>query len=315
MLKEVQQIIDRYDRITIITYIKPDADTIATALGIYGVLKNLGKKVELVNPDRNPPVQLDFLPYYSKIKDQINYDQSLIISCAVENIDQLGFDLSQRDIINIDYHMSNTHFGTLNLVDSDVVSLSQVVYELFRNDQTITKDIATCLYTALVSDTQYFTIQNLSERVLDIASEMISFGVDSRAVHYNLKQRQSLASLRILTSTLRSLELHCAGRLAILNASREKILEAGANLSDMAGIIEHAISLATVEIAILLIQIDDRFIRVSFRSKKIDVLGLATHLGGAGDTNTSGFERENTTMEHLKILIKKEIKERGLLDA
>jgi phosphoesterase RecJ-like protein len=313
MRDEVHALINRYNKITIITHLNPDADTIGTALGIYGLLKNSGKQVEIVNQGRNIPIQLDFLPNYAKIKHKINYDKSLIISCDAGSIDRLGFDLIGRDILNIDHHKSNTYFGTLNVVNSKAVSASQVAYELFRDDYSITKDIATCFYTALVSDTQYFTTHNVSQKVFDIASEIMSYGVDIAQVVHNINQRRSLASLRILSSTLKSLELDCAGRLAVLYASRDKMLEAGANLLDMVGVIDYGISLSTVEVAVILIETEE-FIRVSLRSKKADVSALAVHFGGGGHHNASGFERKGATMDELQILIKKEIKERGLLD-
>jgi len=314
MREEVYRLIDRYNKITVITHLNPDADTIGTALGIYGLLKNSGKQVEVVNYGKNIPIQLDFLPNYSKIKNQINYDKSLIIACDAGTVERLGFDLRGRDILNIDHHKSNTYFGTVNVVNANAVSASQVAYELFKDEYPINKDIATCFYTALVSDTQYFTTNNVSQDVFDVASEIMSYGVNISTVVHNINQRRSLASLRILSFTLNSLELDCSGRLAFLYASRDKMLEAGADLLDTVGIIDYGISLATVELAVIFIEID-KYIRVSLRSKKLDVSTLAMNFGGGGHYNASGFERENITMVELKILIKKEIKERGLLDA
>jgi len=314
MIEEVQKLISRYNKITIVTHLNPDADTIGTALGIYGLLKNARKEVEVVNYGRNIPIQLDFLPYCSKIKNKINYDKSLIIACDAGSIDRLGFDLSGRDILNIDHHKSNTKFGTVNVIDAKAVSASQVAYELFKDVYPITKDIATCFYTALVADTQYFTTNNVSTEVFNTASKIMSYGVDISNVVRNIKQRRSLSSLRILSSTLSNLELDCSGRLAILYANRDKMIEAGAGLLDTVGIIDYGISLATVEIAVILIETES-VIRVSFRSKEADVSDLATAFGGGGHHNASGFEKANSTMNELKILIKKEIKERGLLDA
>ncbi|RUM68269.1 MAG: bifunctional oligoribonuclease/PAP phosphatase NrnA [Sulfurovum sp.] len=314
MIKEVQKLINNYNKVTIITHLNPDADTIGTALGIYGLLKNSGKQVEVVNQGSNLPMNLDFLPYFSKIKNKMNYTNSLIVSCDTGSIDRLGFDLQGRAILNIDHHKSNTHFGLINIIKSDFVSASQVAYELFKEEYTITKEVATCFYTALVSDTQYFTTLNVSTEVFDIASEMMSYGVDISNVVRNLNQRRSLASLRILSSTLNTLELYEDGTLAIMLSSRDKMLEAGAGILDTVGIIDYGISLITVKIAIILIELDG-IIRVSLRSKCVDVSTLAIFFGGGGHHNVAGFELSDTTVEELKEMIKKEIKERGLLNA
>ena len=314
MIKQVKELINKYDKITIVTHLNPDADTIGTALGIYILLKNSGKQVEVVNQGINLPINLDFLPYFSKIKNRINYDNSLIISCDTGSIERLGFDLNERIIINIDHHKSNTNFGLLNIVKSDYVSASHVAYELFKDEYTITKEVATCFYTALVYDTQYFTTSNVSREVFDTASAMISYGIDIDSVVKNLNQRRSLASIRILSSTLNSLELDESGDLAIMVATRDNMLEAGAELLDTVGIVEYGISLVTVKISIILVELDG-FIKVSMRSKGIDVSKVAISFGGGGHYNASGFEVSRVTIEELKQSIKQEIKKRGLLNA
>jgi len=314
MIKKVQELINNYDKITIVTHLNPDADTIGTALGIYGLLKHSGKQVEVVNQGSSLPMNLDFLPYFSKIKNKINYKNSLIISCDTGSIDRLGFDLTERTILNIDHHKSNTCFGVINVIEADFVSASQVAYELFKEEYVITKEVATCFYTALVSDTQYFTTLNVSKKVFDVASEIMSYGVDIAHVVKNLNQRRSLASLRILSSTLNTLELDEDGTLAIMVSSRDKMLEAGADILDTVGIIDYGISLVTVEVAIILIELEG-MVRVSLRSKRVDISSLATLFGGGGHHNAAGFEVSDIKIEELKKMIKKEIKERGLLNA
>jgi len=314
MIKKVKELINNYDKITIVTHLNPDTDTIGTALGIYGLLKHSGKQVEVVNKGSNIPINLDFLPYFSKIKNRINYENSLIIACDTGSIDRLGFDLRERTILNIDHHKSNTNFGFINIVKADFVSASQVAYELFKEEYVISKEVATCFYAALVSDTQYFTTSNVSKKVFDVASEIMSYGVDIAQVVKNLNQRRSLASLRILSSTLNTLELDEDATLAMMVSSRDKMIEAGADILDMVGIIEYGISLVTVEIAVIFIELEG-LIRVSLRSKRADVSSLAIFFGGGGHHNAAGFELSDIKIEELKKIIKKEIKERGLLNA
>jgi phosphoesterase RecJ-like protein len=314
MIKKVQELINHYDKITIVTHLNPDADTIGTALGIYGLLKHRGKQVEVVNQGSSLPMHLDFLPYFSKIKNKMNYKNSLIIACDTGSIDRLGFDLTERTILNIDHHKSNTNFGVINVIEANFVSASQVAYELFKEEYVITKEVATCFYASLVSDTQYFTTANVSREVFDVASEIMSYGVDIAHVMKNLNQRRSLASLRILSSTLNTLDLDEDGTLAIMVSSQEKMVEAGADILDTVGIIDYGISLVTVEIAVIFIELEG-LIRVSLRSTCVDVSSLAIFFGGGGHHNAAGFEVTDTTIEELKKIIKKEIKERGLLNA
>jgi len=314
MIEAVNELINKYEKITILTHLNPDADTLGTALGIYGILKNSGKQVEVVNQGVNLPRHLDFLSNFSKVKQKIDYSNSLIVTCDTGSIDRVGFDLSGREILNIDHHKSNTHFGTLNVVDPLAVSASQVAYVLFKNNYSITKEISTCFYTALVADTQYFTTNNVSRQVFELASEMMRDGVDIYEVMCNIKQRRSLASIRILSSSLDTLLLDENGRLAIMCATREKMLASGANIIDTVGIVDYGISLVTVKIAIVLIELENS-IRVSMRSKKVDVSALAIGFGGGGHKNAAGFELKNIRKDELLEMIRKEINKIGLLDA
>lgn len=313
MIKEVKALINKYNKITILTHINPDADTLGTALGIYGLLKKSAKQVEVANFGKNLPKNLDFLPHFTKIKHQIDFEQSLIIACDSGSIDLLGFDLSHREILNIDHHKSNTFYGTVNVVEPTFVSASQVAYALLKEEYPMSKEVATCFYTALVYDTQYFTTNNVSTQTFNVASEMMEHGVNIAEVVSNLKQRRSLASLRILSSTLDTLELHEDGELVSMFCTQIKMQEAGANGLDTAGIVDYGLSLVTAKIAMVLIELEE-VIRVSIRSKKVDLSNLAITFGGGGHKNAVGFKIKDMTHEAVLEMIKKEIKRIGLLD-
>ena len=313
MIEAVENLLSEYEKVTILTHLNPDADSVGTALGIYGILKNSGKRVEVVNNKKNLPINLDFLPYFVKIKNQIDFDDSLVIACDTGSIDQLGFDINSRKIINIDHHKSNTMYGTINVVEPMAVSSSEVAYTLFKDDFTITKEIATCFYTALLSDTEYFTTTNVQYDTFNLALELMSFGVDISEVVFNLKRRCSLASLRILCSTLDTLDLYEDGELAFMYITKENLQESGATTLDIVSIVDYGVSLVTTEISIVLIELEE-LIRVSMRSKHVDILNIAITFGGGGHKNRAGFEVANIKKETLVEIIKKEIKTKGLLN-
>lgn len=313
MIEKVKALINKYNKITVLTHLNPDADTIGTALGVYALLKNSGKQVEVANQGRKLPIYLDFLPHFGKIKSQIDFEDSLIIACDAGSIDLLGFDLSNREILNIDHHKSNTNYGTVNVVEPTFVSASQVAYALLKEEYVITKEVATSFYTALLYDTQYFTTNNVSKETFKVASEMMEYGVNIVEVVYNMKQRRSLASLRILSSTLDTLDLHEDAALVSMVCSRKKMQETGADILDTVGIVDYGISLVTAKIAVVLIELEDS-IRVSMRSKQADLSNLAMIFGGGGHKSAAGFEIKNKGQEEVFDMIKKEIKKLGLLN-
>jgi len=295
--RSIKKMIDDAESISILSHINPDADALGTALGIYAILsEDKCKKVEVVNASTPLPIYLDFLPYYKKIKSHMNYKNSLIISCDCGSIDRLGFDLVGREILNIDHHQSNTEYGTINVVMSKYASSSQVAFELLKKFYYVNKDAATCFYTALLSDTRYFTTQTVNEKVFALAKSLVELGVKADEIACHLTQRRSLSSLRILERALNSLSLVSDAKIAILIITQEDIEATGAIMSDMDGIVDYAKSLVTVEIAILAIELEDE-IRISLRSKKIDISEVAHAFGGGGHRVAAGFTLKKAELQ------------------
>ena len=211
VIEKFNALLKKHDKVTILTHRNPDADTLGTGLGLYALLKSIGKQVEICNPSKDLPKHLDFLPHFAKIKSQINFGNSLIITCDSGSIDLLGFDLSLREIVNIDHHKSNTNYGTLNIVDSTCVSISMVAYKLLKNDFMVSKEVATCFY---------------------VASELIAIGINLEVVNRNLTQRKSLSSLRVLSATLETLDLYEEAQISSMLLSKNILEKTGATLND-----------------------------------------------------------------------------------
>ncbi|MCB4751265.1 MAG: DHH family phosphoesterase [Sulfurovum sp.] len=313
--EEVKKRIEIAQSISIVTHLNPDADTLGTGLGIYALLKHYtSKHVEIVNASEILPSHLDFLPFFARIKQKIEFKESLIIGCDCGSIDRFGFDLQDREIINIDHHASNKMYGTVNVVYGEYASASQVAYHLFKPIYPITAESATCFYAALLSDTLYFTTTAVDEEVFQVAQELIGLGADPVRIATNFTQRRSLASLRILERALHSLSLYRDGRVALLQVTPEDIEATGSIMSDMDGLVDYACSLAVVEIAVLLIGLADGTLRVSLRSKRADVAKVAGRFGGGGHKVAAGFILKDMQMQETIDTILEEISILGLID-
>jgi phosphoesterase RecJ-like protein len=315
LTESVREKLDAYERITILTHLNPDPDTLGTGLGIYALLKtHTSKHIEIVNASESLPGHLDFLPFFHRIKRKMDYDRSLVIACDCGSINRLGFDLEGRDILNIDHHASNAHYGTVNVILPEYASASQVAYRLFRELYSVTAESATCFYAALLSDTRYFTTSSVNREVFRVAGELVDLGAHPAVIARNFTQRRSLASLRILERALHSLTLYLEGRVAVLRIGPEDILATGATMPDMDGIVDYARSLAVVEIAVLLIEQFDGTVRVSLRSKGVDVSKVASRFGGGGHKEASGFTLDTMQTQEIVDTILEEITILGLID-
>lgn len=296
--EKFSEMLQRYENITIATHIYPDADTIGTALGLAHLLKNNGKRVEVVNISDHIPRNLDFLEGYEKIKSRVEYKNSLLISCDCGDIERLGIDREGRELVNIDHHAGNTSYGDLNIVLPEAASASEVAYRLIKPMMEISKEAAEAFYTALMVDTRNFTTNSVTEETFEMALELTRIGVEPAYIAKMVILRRSLSSLRLLSHALSDLELFANARIAVIRVKKSDIERTGAVSSDLDGVVDYARSLATVKVAVLFAEYSDS-IKVSIRSKNIDILPVATAFGGGGHIYAAGFTKRGADMDEL----------------
>jgi len=295
---ELKELINRYKTITILMHKRPDGDTIGSSLALYESLKALKISCEVVCIDTQLPIKFRFLKSFNKIKKKIDFDNSLIITLDCADIYRTGFDLSDKEIVNIDHHKSNTNFGILNIVEVEV-STTVVLFKLLKKGFVINKDVAEALYCGLITDSINFTTSLVNIKTFEIAKELLEYGLDVNFISNNINKQQSLAHIRAKAKAINNLELKLNAKLALTFLDTQDIEQTGVKTIDIDGIIDEFISLATVEIAILLTNFDG-ILKASLRSKNEDVSLVAKKFGGGGHKNASGFEVKNGKIEQVK---------------
>ncbi len=303
MHEQVWKLIDECHYITLISHINPDGDTLGSALSFYPTLKKMGKNVSVVNRSKEIAYKYDFLPNFKKIKKSIPDKCELLISFDCGSFDRLGIEKDDFKIINIDHHKSNTHYGDLNIVDSSYASCTLLAYEILESKHTVTKDEAICIYTGLAEDTGFFTHSNTDKLAFESASKLILKGVIPSEISQNLKMRNSLAKTRLTALFINSIELLNDATIAVGTISQEDFKKTGALKNDSDHLVDILRNLATVELAIMILEEKDGTFKVSLRSKKyLDVSTIAQYFGGGGHTRASGFE---STQTNIQTVIKK----------
>ena len=290
MTKAYKKIIESKN-IVLVTHINPDGDTISTALALYIVLKRMGKKVHLYNQSDDLPIRFDFLPNFERFKTILPKSYDLLISLDSADFKRLGIEKVKCPIINIDHHKSNTNYGDYNIVDPKRPSASLVLYDfLVANSELISRDVATCIYTGLASDTDFFIHRGVDKDVFKIASVLVEKGADPVKVGENLRERDSLAKLRLTELFLKSIELKKDASIGVGIVTQSDFLKSGALKSDSDHLVNILISLATVKLALFLRELEDGNYKFSLRSKgDLDVSKIALKYGGGGHQNAAGF--------------------------
>lgn len=300
-MQEAWKLIEDSKSIVLLTHQNPDADTLCSALAIYPILKDMGKKVTLFNIESELPLKYDFLPNYKKFRSKMpsHYDLSIVFDSG--DLKRLGFDSFKSKIINIDHHKSNTNYGDINIVDSSKPSCTLVVFDfLLANGIKMRRDVATCIYTGLVSDSDFFSYRGVDEQTFLTTASLVKVGANPQLISTNLKERDSLAKVRLTALFLDTLELKKDATIAVGRVVLEDFKNSGATTSDSEHLVNILISLSTVRLAIFIREQKDGKFKFSLRSKgDLDVSTIATFYGGGGHKNAAGFTEKLDILDEI----------------
>jgi len=276
----------------ITSHIRPDGDGLGSGLALYWILKSLGKDAEVVLHDRVPPAYM-VLPGSElvTVQDDLTgaYDAAFIIECS--DVDRPGLpSLRNQFVINIDHHSTTEPFGDINWIDSTSAAVGEMIYNLSKAlGVEVTKEIAECIYTALLTDTGSFHFSNTTERTLKIASELVRRGVEPARISQALYYSYPYSRIKLLGMVLSGIERDESGRVAWVTMDRDMMSEADASEEDADGIVNHALSVGDVEAVAFFKELSPGIYRVSLRSKgKTNVARIAETFGGGGHKNAAG---------------------------
>ena len=280
----------------ITSHIRPDGDGLGSGLALYWMLQSLGKDATVVLRDRVPPAY-SVLPGSDLVLVQpdveLLYDAAFVIECS--DVERPGLPgLRNQFVVNIDHHSTTVPFGDVNWIDSTAAAVGEMIYNLCKAlGVEVTKEIAECIYTALLTDTGSFHFSNTTERTLKIASELVRRGVEPARISQALFYSNPFSKIRLLGIVLSSIERDESGRIAWVIMDRDMMYEADASEEDSDGIVNHALSIGEVEAVAFFKELSPRAYRVSLRSKgKNNVAKVAELFGGGGHRNAAGCRVE-----------------------
>ena len=180
----------------------------------------------------------------------------------------------------------------MNWIDPEAVATAEMVYRLGRAaGAEISPEIATCLYTGLLTDTGSFMFAGTNEHTFDLARELVRAGADPVKCARSIYFGHSTAKMRLLGAALSN--LHREGPLGLISVSQEQMESCEATEEDCEGLVNYALSIRDVEVAVFLRELPDGRYRVSLRSKGgLNVAEVAERFGGGGHECASGFSLE-----------------------
>ncbi|BCG59637.1 DHH family phosphoesterase [Paenibacillus sp. URB8-2] len=315
-LRQTRQYLLDHDDYLVVSHIQPDGDAVSSTLAVGWLLSCLGKKYTMLN-EGPIPTRMKYLWKAGEIADmsanppERMYSNVICVDCA--DFQRVG--QTQRhfepdaSIVNIDHHPTNNGYGTVQLIKPDAAATAEILFDLLKQfDIRWDADIATAVYTGLLTDTGGFRYANTSPKVMEIASELLSLGVNGPELAETLLEEMTLPQLKILSRALEGLQLTPEGDIAWVSITNQDMVDCGAANEDLEGIVNYPRNIQGVEVGMLFKVIHDGAVKVSFRSAgKVDVAALAQIFGGGGHTRAAGAKLD-LPLDQAVSLVLKEVK-------
>jgi len=296
--EEVVAELRRRSSFMFVSHVKPDGDTLGAGLALGSALKALGKRVGYFQQDPVPR-NLRFLvdsELCSRVVPKDLPADTLWVFGDMSDTSRAGEYLPAIDrsnVLNIDHHLGNSRFGSLNYVLEKEASTGTCVMHLLRAlDAKITPQIATALLTTIMTDTGAFMHTNTTTAVLALSAELMELGADKPLITEEIFANKRFAAIKILGLALSKAKVEDNGRYCYTYVTQAMLDECGADGEDTEEIVQHLRSVEGVEAAALFKDYDGA-VRVSLRSSgKINVMEASASLGGGGHFMASGLTFE-----------------------
>jgi len=286
------------------SHARPDGDAIGSSLGLMHVLEAMGKRVHVAFSDPIPQIYKS-LPGVERIRTRLPdtpCDAIILLEC--ESFARTGFDeaafarLAAGLSINIDHHRSGQLFASFNWIDPEACAVGAMIYDLaIASGVEISASMATCLYTAVLTDSGAFTYPSTVSATFALAEHLVRSGADANGIAQAVYFSNPPGKIRLLGAALRNMQIQEPLAWAW-------ILQDGAEVEDCEGVVNYLIGMAGIEAAVFMRELPSgKDFRLSLRSKgEVDVASVAEHFGGGGHRNASGCNLEgdlDTVLAHI----------------
>ena len=296
MLSQVVELIENKQNFAITTHIKPDGDGVGSSLGLCWLLRSLGKSAEVVVRG-DIPLAYRSLPGAADIRDiesiDRDYDAIFVIECS--DLDRPGIrGLGEQFTVNIDHHATSEHFGTVNWIDSTASAVGEMIFNLVKAiGGRVTREIAECVYMALVTDTGSFHFSNTTDRTLKVASELIKAGAKPAEISEAVYNNYPWSRIELMRQVMSTVKRDESGKVASLRQTLKMRKEAQAVDGDNNGFVNIPLAARDILACVYMREIGENAYRVSLRSKgDINVARVAERWGGGGHRNAAGLRIE-----------------------
>ncbi|NVK51610.1 MAG: DHH family phosphoesterase [Flavobacteriaceae bacterium] len=312
--------------IVIVPHRNPDGDAMGSTLALCEYFNNTNHTATVVAPNEYP----EFLRWLPGSKNVILFDrQNKQAKRAINNSDiiflldfnalhRVGDDMAntlevyENDFAMIDHHQQPDAVAAYLYSDTSICSTAQMVYhflEMLQNTDAITKSMATCLYTGIMTDTGSFRFRSTTSTTHRIVADLIEKGAENDKIHGHVYDANSYNRLLLLGQALTNLKALPTYKTAFITLSEEEKKRFEYKKGDTEGVVNYALSLKDIVFAAIFIEdVEQKIIKISFRSKGSFSVNLFArnyfdgggHINAAGGKSTKSLEE---TVAYFKSLL------------
>lgn len=293
------EVISSADTVALACHLGPDGDALGSLLALTIALHERGKKTVASwgsDPFTTPP-HYTYLPKLDLLSPPSDFPKTpdLMVTFDAGSFERLGSlepnARAAKQLVVVDHHVSNDHFGSINLVDPDAAASAVIVFELLqRMDVPLDEPIATCLYTGIVTDTGRFQYKNTTPDVHRITAELLAAGAPHVEITQTIYNTHPVGYLRLAATALDKLQVRDDASLVWTWVTAQELERAQVGLEDIEALIDLVRTADVADVAVVLKQQSDGKYRVSMRSKGAsDVGAVASQFGGGGHALAAGF--------------------------
>jgi phosphoesterase RecJ-like protein len=282
------------ESILITGHINPDGDALGSALALKLIFQSKGIESDVYfDKTTKFPNTLNHLPLYfinEEIKEK--YDTVYVFDCGSSS--RLGIvekvALESNKVVVVDHHINPT-FGDIQIIDSNAASTTQVLYrELVNVKELISKEVANCLMTGLITDTGRFQYSNTTSEVLSIAASLVDFGAEISVISENIYGTKNLNAMNLESEVVNRINVLDEEKLVFSYVLQEDYSKFNIDESEMDFLIDSIRLVEGTNVALLLKEQKDGSYKGSLRSRSlIDVQKVASSFNGGGHKAASGF--------------------------
>jgi len=314
MLDDVLALIREHDRFFLTTHLGPDGDALGSQIALGRFLQKLGKSAAMVNSDEADQ-NLDWMPGAADVDvfdGSMDQRKALAEADVVfvldtndeERLGKVGSmvrDASATTVL-IDHHLQPEPWFDVEFVRDTAAATGELVYEMIEatDPSYIDAEVATALYTAIMTDTGSFRYSSVSPQLHRIVADILERGgIEPAPIHETIYDRKSMPGLRLLGRMLNRIRLRYDGQLGYSVVTQRMVEDTNASWDDKQGFVNYVLSIEGVKAALLFSEVDDGS-KISFRSEAdVRVDEWARHFGGGGHRNAAGAYVKRPTFEEV----------------